>query len=320
MSNHLILLVGAGPMALAHAQVLKALGCSVLCVSRRSESAERFCRETGLRAVAGGLQSWIGRTDRPAVDGAVVAVSLPELAQVTHSLIAAGIKKILVEKPAGLTASEIERVAEAGQAADAAIYLAYNRRFYASVAMARRMITEDGGVSSFFFDFTELASRTAIPGRGLDILHNWFLANSSHVVDLAFHLGGRPKVIEARVKGCLDWHPAGATFAGSGETLNGAVFVYLADWAAPGRWGVEFRTAKRRLILQPLETLKVQVADGFSLTDIPLDDLDTRFKPGLYRQMEAFLSDRPEATVLQPLPEHARAVREDYLPLIGGVL
>jgi len=136
-------------------------------------------------------------------------------------------------------------------------------------------------------------------------------------VDLAFHLGGRPQVINARVKGALDWHPAGATFAGSGQTEAGALFSYLADWAAPGRWGVELRTAKRRLILQPMETLKVQEPDSFSIADVPLDDLDTRFKPGLYRQMQAFLGEQPEMTALQTLSDHARAVREDFLPLIG---
>jgi predicted dehydrogenase len=319
MPDHLILLVGAGPMAVAHAHVLKALGRPVVCVGRSAERVDRFFSETGLQAVTGGIQSWIGRTDRPAVAGAVVAVSLPVLAQVTCALIEAGIKKILVEKPAGLTLAEIERVAALGQAAGAGVYLAYNRRFYTSVETAKRMIAEDGGVSSFFFDFTEVASRVVASGRGSDILHHWFLANSSHVVDLAFHMGGRPKVMETRVKGSLPWHPAGAVFAGSGETVNGAMFSYLADWMAPGRWGVEFRTAKRRLILQPLETLKVQELDNFSVADVPLDDHDARFKPGLYRQMEAFLSDRPEATALQPLVEHARAVREDYLPLIGGV-
>jgi hypothetical protein len=155
-------------------------------------------------------------------------------------------------------------------------------------------------------------------GRGPEILNNWFLANSSHVVDLAFHLGGPPASVDARVTGTLDWHPAGATFAGSGRTERGALFSYLADWSAPGRWGVEIRTPKRRLILQPLESLKIQEHGSFTVREVPPDDLDTRFKPGLYRQMKAFLSDRPETTALPSMSEHVRAVREHFLPLIGG--
>lgn len=318
MSDHLILVAGAGPMALAHAQVLKALGYPFICVSRCAENAERFSAETGMPAFSGGIETWINRSDRPEVTAAVVAVTLTELGTVTKMLVDAGIKRILVEKPAGLTLPEIERLDEAGRNAGASIYLAYNRRFYASTEAARRMIEEDGGVSSFFFDFTEIASRAVIPGRGPEILQNWFLANSSHVVDLAFHLGGRPKTIDARIRGVLEWHPAGATFAGSGQTEYGALFAYLADWAAPGRWGVEIRTPKRRLMLQPLETLKIQEFDSFAIVDVALDDLDTRFKPGLYRQLQAFLSAHPEASALQTLTEHARAVREDFLPVIGG--
>lgn len=318
MSDHLILVAGAGPMALAHAQVLKALGHPFICVSRSAENAERFSAETGMPAFSGGIETWINRSDRQAVTAAVVAVGLSELGVVTRMLVDAGINRILVEKPAGLTLPEIERLDEAGRNACASIYLAYNRRFYASTEAARRMIEEDGSVSSFFFDFTEIASRTVIPGRGPEILQNWFLANSSHVVDLAFHLGGRPKIIDSRIKGVLEWHPAGATFAGSGQTERGALFAYLADWAAPGRWGFEIRTPKRRLMLQPLETLKIQELDSFAIVDVVLDDLDTLFKPGLYRQMQAFLSAHPEASALQTLTGHARAVREDFLPLIGG--
>jgi len=317
MSDHMILLAGAGPMAVAHAQVLTALGRACFCVGRSTESVESFKAQTGMPGCPGGVASWALNKDRPVVDAAVVAVSLTELGAVTRTLLGAGIKRILVEKPAAINLAEIEAMDIAARAVGATIYLAYNRRFYAATEATRRIIVEDGGVSSFFFDFTEVASRTVVPGRGPDVLNNWFLANSSHVVDLAFHLGGRPRVIEARVKGSLDWHPMGATFAGSGETEGGALFSYLSDWAAPGRWGLDLRTSKRRLILQPMEALKVQELGSFAITDVPLDDLDTRFKPGLYRQMKAFLSDLPETTALQPLSEHLCAVREYFLPLIG---
>lgn len=313
----MILLAGAGPMAAAHAGVLKALGHDCIAVCRGADSAERFTTETGITAYPGGVASWFAQHVDSQVDAAVVAVTLTELAPVTRALIDAGVKRILVEKPAALTLPELGDLEWAARSGGAAVYLAYNRRFYAATEAARQAIVEDGGVSSFFFDFTEISSRTNTLGRGPEILNNWFLANSSHIVDLAFHLGGAPSAIDARVQGALDWHPAGATFAGSGATRTGALFSYLADWAAPGRWGLEFRTARRRLILQPVETLKVQHLDSFAIEGIPLDDLDTRFKPGLYRQMQAFLSDRPDETALQSLRAHVRAVREDFLPLIG---
>jgi hypothetical protein len=65
-------------------------------------------------------------------------------------------------------------------------------------------------------------------------------------------------------------------------------------------------TARRRLILQPLEQLSVQDQSGFAVTPVALDDGDDRaFKPGLLRQVAAFLAARPDPRLLT-LTEHAR--------------
>jgi len=68
------------------------------------------------------------------------------------------------------------------------------------------------------------------------------------------------------------------------------MFSYLADWQAPGRWGVELLTAKRRLILRPMEQLQVTPLGTVKIEAmLPLDNLDQDYKPGLYRQTQAFL-------------------------------
>lgn len=314
----MILLVGAGPMAVAHGHVLRALGRQVICIGRGADSAARFTAETGIPVQTGGISAWMTSPNRDQFNAAVVAVSLDQLHAVTKTLVASGIRRIMVEKPAGLTKAEITALDDAARSAGTDIFLAYNRRFYNSVITARRMIAEDGGVSSFFFDFTEVAARTVIPGRSRTVLANWFLANSSHVVDLAFHLAGRPRHIDVHISGQLDWHPPGARFSGSGITQSGAIFSYLADWTAPGRWGIDIRTGRRRIILQPMESLKQQEHGSFTISDIdPSDDLDIRYKPGLYRQMQAFLSEKPQDTALQSLSNHLDAVCDDFLPLIG---
>ena len=84
------------------------------------------------------------------------------------------------------------------------------------------------------------------------------MANSTHVVDLAFFLGGAPEKISSYVGGKLDWHPNGSIFSGAGITKNNTLFSYNANWEAPGRWGVEVITNKSRLILRPLEKLQIQ--------------------------------------------------------------
>ena len=68
-------------------------------------------------------------------------------------------------------------------------------------------------------------------------------------------------------------------------------FSYHADWEAPGRWGLEVLTRKHRFIFRPLEQLQVIQVGSVRMENIELDDrLDIEFKPGLYKQVTAFLN------------------------------
>jgi predicted dehydrogenase len=197
---------------------------------------------------------------------------------------------VLVEKPAGLGLSELLRVREAAAAAGSQVFVAYNRRFYSSVRKAREIIETDENAGTVVFDFTERGYLIAAADKSKEVLQNWFLANSTHVIDLAFHLAGEPANLEARVAGGLSWHPEGSRFVGIGTTAKNALFAYHADWEGPGGWSVEITTRKHRLILRPLEILKVQRLGSMTVEVSKLDDvLDRRFKPGVYRQMESFL-------------------------------
>lgn len=312
-----VLLVGAGPMAEAHARALLALGAAFDVVGRGTQSAARFATAIGVRPHEGGLAAYLAK--RPLSPDMRVVVALPilQLADATRQLVEAGARHLLVEKPAGLDLGDIDAVAAVAAAARAEIFVAYNRRFYNSVAAARAIIAEDGGVSSFHVDFTELAARVATPDKEPAVLANWFLANSSHVLDLAFHLAGPPADMSGTVAGRLPWHPAGAVFAGHGCTTGGALFTWHADWASTGRWGLDLRTTKRRLLLQPLESLFVQDAGSFSLSEIAAGDaLDCDYKPGVYRQLQAFLSPNPASRGLPTIAQHASNVRQCFMPIL----
>lgn len=312
-----VLLVGAGPMAEAHAKALLALGVAFEVVGRGTQSAARFATAIGVRPHEGGLAAYLAT--RPLLPDmrVIVALPIPQLAGATRQLVAAGARHLLVEKPAGLNLEDIDGVTAVAVAARAEIFVAYNRRFYNSVAAARAIIAEDGGLSSFHVDFTELAARVATPDKDSAILANWFLANSSHVLDLAFHLAGPPVAMSGFVAGSLPWHPAGAVFTGHGRTAGGALFTWHADWASAGRWGLDLRTPKRRLLLQPLESLFVQDASSFSLSEIAASDaLDRDYKPGILRQLEAFLSPHPAARGLPTIAQHACNVRQCFMPIL----
>lgn len=290
MSGHeRVLLVGAGGMAVAYAGVLDALGHPMSVFGRGAASAEAFAAATGVTPTTGPLESQLAAAG-PLPDVAIVTVNAMHLAEVTALLARAGVRRLLVEKPAALDLAELDSLIDAAREFSADIRIGYNRRYLASVVAAREMIADDGGALSVKFDFSEPARRIATLAKPRRELDTWFYGNSSHVVDLAFHLGGRGIAAHGLVDGGVDWHPAAGVFVGHARSESGALLSWHANWMGPGRWGVEVITAERRLILQPLEQLRVQDHGAFDECPIELDDdLDRAHKPGLVRQVRAFL-------------------------------
>lgn len=281
-------LIGAGTMAQDYAKVLAGIGQGFEVIGRKVASAEKFELATGHLVRQGGLSSALNALVAP--EQAIVAVGVEHLAEVTIELVKAGTRRILVEKPGGLNTLEIQAVQQAAAKHKANILVAYNRRFYASTALARKLIAEDGGATSCTFEFTEWSHVIAPLDKGPGVKEALFFGNSTHVVDLAFYLCGFPADWKGWHGGSLSWHPAAARFCGSGITEQGVFFSYHADWEAPGRWGVEVLTRKRRYILRPMEQLQVIQLGSVKVGNMELDDeLDKEYKPGLYKQTKAFL-------------------------------
>lgn len=287
----MILLVGAGPMAQGYAKVLGALDKAYTVIGRSEASAQAFYDVTGKTVVTGGLDAYLSKP-HGACDFAIVSVGVEALARTTSALLDDGVKAILVEKPAALDLAQIEGLCQQAKAGQAKVYVAYNRRFYSSVYKAQEIIAQDGGVSSFNFELTEWGHVIANIDKAEGVKESWFLANTSHVSDLAFFLGGYPEQISSFYSDNTSWHSRSGNFAGAGRSENGALFCYSGNWNAPGRWSVEVLTKKHRLILRPMECLQIQQIGSVVQTPVEIDEqLDKAFKPGLFRQVEAFLSN-----------------------------
>ena len=236
----------------------------------------------------------------------------------TLLLLKHGIKRILVEKPAGLNVAEIGDIAAFAHASDAKVFVAYNRRFYAATTAAQEIIARDGGVTSFNFEFTEWSHLIESLTTPAIVKESWFLANSTHVIDLAFFLGGNPCQMSSYVSGSLSWHPAAAVFTGAGQSESGALFSYQANWAAPGRWGVEMLTSAHRLIFRPMEQLHVQKLGSVAISKLEIaDGIDLDFKPGLYRQVESFLAPEPSPYLLS-ISNHLDRVKTIYAKILAN--
>ena len=283
-------LIGAGPMARDYIKVLEGTNTDYITIGRGTESAKE-CENVSTKPVrTGGLFDFLNSNPKKA-ESAIIAVPVEELAKCAIALMEYGVKYILIEKPAGIDKEEIETLNQKANDHQTKLILAYNRRFYASTLTAQEMIKQDGGVTSANFEFTEWSHIIENLNKPKAVFQKWFLGNSTHVVDLAFHLAGTPKELSAYTAGELSWHNSASIFTGAGITNTGALFSYNANWAAPGRWQVEILTSKHRYIFKPMEELKIIRIGSVKEEDVEIDyTLDKQYKPGLFKQTEAFLN------------------------------
>ncbi|SCY45035.1 Predicted dehydrogenase [Pseudobutyrivibrio sp. AR14] len=291
MSNNIkVLLIGTGNMANEYYKVLKACEIETIVVGRGEERARVFKKNNNCKKVYwGGLEN-CPQEELKDVSHAIIAVNVPQLCEVTKQVIGARISNILVEKPGALSKDELSSINVMAKEKGVNIFIAYNRRFYSSVLKAQEIINNDGGVSSFNFEFTEWGHVIEKTNNDEITKNNWLLANSTHVIDLAFYLGGKPVQMNSYIGGRLSWHENGSNYVGAGKTDKGALFSYCANWDAPGRWSVEILTKNFRLYLKPMEQLQIQQRGTVKIDQVEIDDeLDTCYKPGLYRELQAFL-------------------------------
>jgi predicted dehydrogenase len=279
-------------MAREYIKVFVAEEISFEVIGNTLESCELFTRETGFACNSGSI-SGMGGSDLNKFEGVIVCVPVDVLSEVCAQLVVGGCRRILVEKPAGSSSIEIEKLlAISEQYFGTNILVAYNRRFYNSVIDGERLIAQDGGVTSVQFDFTEWAHVIRELGDVEMVKRSWLIANSSHVLDLVFFIAGNPHQISCQTRGSLDWHPSSAVFTGSGVTDLDVPFSYHSNWASAGRWSIEICTPKRKLIYRPMEELQMQNVGSLGVETIPSSDLDdVNFKPGLRKQTIAFVAN-----------------------------
>lgn len=278
-------------MAAQYIKVLKALDIDICCVIGRGETKtnELASKYKGLRCISGGIDKYLKEYTAPT--HAIVAVNSELLFEVSQALLLAGVQSILIEKPAALHKNEIEQLIDIKSKNSAFVAVGYNRRFYQSVEYAQSIIRKDNGISSCFFEFTEWTHIIKTDKYPADVLNRWVVANSCHVIDLAFYFCGYPKIINPVVGGeGLKWHPSGSIFLGSGISEKGIPFCYHSNWQSPGRWSIEILTANHRLYFKPMEKLRVQKNESLAIDEYEADySLDESFKPGLYKQVRSFL-------------------------------
>lgn len=284
-------LIGSGIMAIDYVSVLKNLKQPFDVIGRGQGSALLFKKKTGINVITGGIKAYLKKTSGP--EAAIVAVGVEQLADVAKDLINSGTKHILLEKPGALNFKEIKLLNSLANKKKAKVYIAYNRRFYQPVQQMLKLIKKNEKILSVNFEFTEWAHVIKPLKFGKGVKKHWLVANSSHVIDLAFYLCGKPKDWKCWNTGSINWHPSSARFCGSGITDKGIIFSYLSDWQAPGRWSLELLTNKNRFVFKPMEELKVIKLGSVSIETLESKNkIDKNYAPGLFLQTKNFIEKK----------------------------
>lgn len=280
-------------MAINYFAVLKEKNIHLTVIGRGNESALNFERETGIKPYSGGLNQYLEIHSFPKKSYVIIATGTEALMPLLLLVLEAGAYKVLVEKPAAISIKELVENERKLSKYVTNVFVAYNRRFYSSVIETLKMIEEDGGLLTMHFEFTEWAHTIEPLTKAPGVKENWFFANSTHVIDLAFYLAGIPTKWQGYSKGGdLLWHSK-TNYTGAGITDKGVLFSYLSNWESAGRWGLELLTSKRRIYLKPIESLCIQLKGELEVKELVFDNsIDLKYKPGLYRQLESFLSNQ----------------------------
>lgn len=310
-------LIGAGPMSIDHAKVLQHVGVTPTVIGRGEQSAKNFEEATGLQVQLGGIDTYLEKVLPTSKTYIIIATGTEGLMPTLLKFKNLDFHRILIEKPAAISIEELLAHREDLLLIQEKVFVAYNRRFYPSVAKALELIAEDGGLQSMHFEFTEWSHKIEPLAKAPGVKENWFFANSTHVVDLAFFIAGQPKEWQAySKKGTLTWHEK-SFFSGAGITENEVLFSYHSNWESAGRWGLELMTAKRKILLKPMEEVKMVERGTIAERSVELaSEVHFQFKPGLLGQLEAFLIPNVH-TDLKKLNIHYDAAKSVYNQIIG---
>ncbi len=283
-------LVGSGSIAIEYAKVLNSLSIEFIVIGRGKSSSQLFSKLTGIKVNAGGVSIFLDKNP-PIPSKAIVCVNIEELKSVAEQLLDFGVKDILLEKPGGANFNEIKDLYNYSKNLNGNIKIAYNRRYYSSVAKLKELISNDDKIISFNFEFTEWTDSIDKLGKSEKVLKNWFMANSSHVIDLAFFICGLPDKMTCYTSDNITWHKSKAIFCGAGITKQKSFFNYSANWLSAGRWSIEILTLKGKYILCPLEKLFFQKRGSIESYEINFDSsIDQKYKAGFYFQTKEFVN------------------------------
>jgi predicted dehydrogenase len=295
-----VAIIGAGAMAQEHARAFADVPGTVIAgiCSRTRAKAEKLAAGFGGCVVYDSPFELAAKSHAQLV---VVAVSAANMYAVGKQAFSSP-WTVLLEKPPGLDLAEARDLEKTAAASKRKVYVALNRRHYASTRFVLDDLKPRGGNRHIRVLDQQSLEKARAGGHPPRVVEHWMYANSIHLIDY-FRIFGRGTV--TGVENEHRWDPkqpgvvsAKLTFS-SGDTGS-----YEAVWAGPGPWAVSVVGAQRSWEIRPLESVAYQDATDAGPIPVAGDKWDKQFKPGFRRQAEeAVAAARGRHTALPTLSE-----------------
>ena len=215
-------MIGCGGIGNVHAATARRAGIEIVGAwDILQERAEAFVKEYGGTAVAS-LDELLAMKS---IDAVVVAVPNDRHAACACAALRAG-KHVLLEKPMALSTAQCDEILAAAKASTGSLQMGFVCR-QSPTALAAKKWIDSGRFGEIYHIKASLYRRRGIPGLG-----GWFTTKAHsgggplidlgvHVIDLALHLAGHPRV--ERVSG-MTWSKFGSPIAD---------YRFTSMWAGP---------------------------------------------------------------------------------------
>ncbi|MCA9011642.1 MAG: Gfo/Idh/MocA family oxidoreductase [Planctomycetaceae bacterium] len=287
-----LLLIGAGKMGVAHADVIRHVPDAqlVAIASRSGTSAEKLAKAHGNIRFG---DDWKQLAAETSADACIVAVSHLQNPVVTRDAIDMGLH-VLSEKPVAFSSSAVLELAELAESKGLVNLAAVNRRFYPGIQRARATAELYGpllGITCFAGD--PVLNYRASGKYDRFVYDNWMLFQTIHLIDVLRLLGGEViSVSGSRIKKYEDNVTAQLTFE------NGIRCNYSAYSSARTKWGITLHCDGFDIELSPLEKAQINFSNGRSRQLYPTRaDRREKQKPGLAEQLRLFIESICGTTV-----------------------
>lgn len=296
-----IAMIGAGNMAREHLKAFAHLGGATLVGihSRTSSRAEEVAADYLGMVVCDSVEELYQRTRAD-----LVIVTVGELSMAAVAAEAFRFPwKVLLEKPAGYDLADAKRIVDAAGQRKGEIFVALNRRAYASTRNAMTALAAcDAPRFIKVLDQQDQVAAREIYGEPPEVVQNYMFANSIHLIDY-FRVFGRGEITD--VTPVVPWIPErpGMVVA-SIRFSSGDIGLYEGCWDGPGPWMVTVTHRELRAEMRPLEQLTLQRRGERKLIPVDGDPLDTALKAGFgWQAQQALAAVRGEAHCLPTLDD-----------------